>query len=145
MHLPITIYKTHPDAITPHYATPGSCAFDLAIIEDTVIQPGEVVRLRTGLVLCVPDGYVLFISARSSMPRKHGLSIPQGFGLIDNDFCGPNDELLLQVLNFTNQPVEVKKGDRLMQGIFLPRLLCTFNEVDQLDTPSRGGFGSTGR
>jgi dUTP pyrophosphatase len=142
--LPVDIFRNHPDALIPEYKTNGSCAFDIATVEDATIQPGEIVRLRTGLVVCVPEGHTLLIAARSSLPKKYGLCVPQGFGIVDQDFCGPTDELLLQLLNFTTKPVEVKKGDRLAQGMFVPIMKCTFHEVERLETPNRGGFGSTG-
>ena len=85
MDLPVEILKTHPDAQIPEYKTVGACAFDLSPVEDAVIQPGEIVRLRTGLVICVPEGYVLLVAARSSLPKKHGLCVPQGVGIVDND------------------------------------------------------------
>lgn len=144
MQTPVDIFKTHPDALLPVYASTGACAFDLAPIEDATIQPSEIVRLRTGLVICVPQGHTLLIAARSSLPRRFGLCIPQGFGIVDNDFCGPEDELLIQLLNFTNKPTSVKKGDRLVQGMFVPFARELFREVTELSNPSRGGFGSTG-
>ncbi len=144
MSLPVNIFKKHPDAVTPIYASPGACAFDLSLIEDAMIAPRQIVRLRTGLVICVPEGYTLLIAARSSLPRKYGLCVPQGFGIVDNDFCGSEDELLIQLLNFTNKPTFVKKGDRLAQGLFIPMVKGTFHEITQLKTESRGGFGSTG-
>lgn len=144
MNIPVDIFCNHPDAVLPEYKTLGACAFDLVTIESAVIQPGEIVRLRTGLVMCVPKGYTLLIAARSSLPKKYGLCIPQGFGIVDQDYCGPDDELLLQLLNFTNTPKEVKKGDRLAQGMFVPILIAEFKVVERLETENRGGFGSTG-
>jgi dUTP pyrophosphatase len=142
--IPVKILKVHPDAEIPEYKTPGACAFDLALVEDAVIAPGEVARLRTGLVFCVPPGHALLVASRSSMPKKTGLIIPHGFGLIDEDYCGPEDELLLQVQNPTDAPVSVKKGDRLMQGLIVPIARAAFETVASLETPSRGGFGTTG-
>ncbi len=144
MNIPVDIFRKHPDALLPEYKSPGACAFDLAPIEDAIITPGEIVRLKTGLVISVPVGYTLLLAARSSLPKKMGLCIPQGFAIIDQDFCGPDDELLLQLLNFTDNPVSVKAGDRLVQGMFVPIMKCAFHEVEQLANPSRGGFGSTG-
>jgi len=144
MNLPVDIFRTHPDAVLPEYKTPGSCAFDLSPIEDATISPGEIVRLRTGLVICTPPGHTLLIAARSSLPKKYGLCIPQGVGIVDQDYCGPNDEILLQLLNFTNEPVSVKAGERLAQGIFVPILKCEFVVAEELKTENRGGFGSTG-
>ena len=144
MSIPVEILKIHPDAIMPSYETAGSCAFDLSPIEDAIIEPNQIVRLQTGLVICVPIDHVLIIAARSSTPKKIGLAIPQGIGIIDNDYCGPKDEILLQLINFTDEPVEVKKGQRLAQGMIVPFAKANFEEVKMLTNPNRGGFGSTG-
>lgn len=142
--LPVNIFKRHPDAVIPTYASPGACAFDLSLVEDATIGSGEIVRLRTGLVFKVPEGHTLLIAARSSLPRRYGLCVPQGFGIVDNDFCGSEDELLIQLLNFTDEPVQVKKGDRLVQGMLVPFTVGAFQEVEMFSQPNRGGFGSTG-
>ena len=144
MAIPVKILRIHPDAVIPEYKTAGACGFDFTIIEDRVIEPREIVRLRTGLVICVPPEHVLLIISRSSLPTKRGLIVPQSVGVIDQDFCGPNDELLIQVQNATDKPVEVKKGDRLCQGLVVPVAKAVFEEVDSLETSSRGGWGSTG-
>ncbi|MBI2475499.1 deoxyuridine 5'-triphosphate nucleotidohydrolase [Candidatus Uhrbacteria bacterium] len=144
MILPVEIFKCHPDAVIPVYYSTGACAFDLSTIEDVIIQPGEIVRLRTGLVICVPENYVMIVVARSSLPKKYGLCFPQGIGIVDNDYCGPTDEAQLQLLNFTDQPVEIRKGDRLAQAMLVPFAKAEFKEVIKLTNPNRGGFGSTG-
>ncbi len=144
MRLPVDICKIHKDAIIPEYKTPGACAFDLHTIEAREIQPGEIVRLRTGLVIKVPEGYTLFLTSRSSLPVKFGLSVPHAVGIIDQDYCGPEDELLIQVYNFTQKPVSVAKGDRLVQGTILPIVRAEFHEVESMEGENRGGYGSTG-
>ncbi len=144
MNLLVDIFCNHPDAIMPEYKTPGSCAFDLSTIEDATIAPGEIVRLRTGLVICTPKDHVLVIASRSSTPKKFGLTVVQGIGIVDEDYCGPNDEILLQLINFTNHSVSVTKGDRLAQGMIVPVAKAKFTVVETLATTNRGGFGSTG-
>ncbi len=144
MNISVDIFRNHPDAILPEYKTPGSCAFDLSTIEDATIAPDGIVRLRTGLVICTPKDHVLIVAARSSLPKKFGLTVVQGIGIVDEDYCGPNDEILLQLINFTNQSVTVKKGDRLAQGLIMPVIKATFNIVQNLENANRGGFGSTG-
>ena len=93
----------------------------------------------------VPPGYFLAIVARSSTPLKRGLMVANGVGVIDPDYSGPEDEIMIQVLNFTDEPVDVRRGDRLAQGLILQATQVTWEEVDALKGPSRGGFGSTGR
>lgn len=144
MKIPVDILRIHPDAVIPAYQTGGSCAFDLSTIESATIQPGEIVRLKTGLVICVPEEHVLIIASRSSLPKKKGLALPHGVGVIDPDYCGPEDELLLQLINFTDKPVHVEKGERLCQAMIIPISKAEFREVDSVSTHGRGGFGSTG-
>jgi dUTP pyrophosphatase len=127
----------------PAYATSGSAAFDLAAAADVVIAPREIKLVGTGLVLAVPDGYFLAIFARSSTPIKRGLVVANGVGVLDSDYCGPHDELKIQLLNVTDAPILVSAGDRLAQGIVLPAPRVEFVEGDTT-AASRGGFGSTG-
>jgi len=70
--------------------------------------------------------------------------VANGVGIIDSDYCGPDDEIKIQVLNVTDAPVTVARGDRLAQGIVLPAPRIEWEEVQEIARPSRGGFGSTG-
>ena len=97
----------------------------------------------TGLVFAVPEGHFLAILARSSTPLKRGLAVANGVGVLDSDYCGPADELKIQLLNITDDPISVKVGDRLAQGMVLQAPRVEFVEGDTT-SPSRGGFGSTG-
>ena len=67
-----------------------------------------------------------------------------GVGIIDPDYSGPEDEIMIQVLNFTAAAVQVKRGDRLAQGIVLQAPRVTWQEVGDLRPVTRGGFGATG-
>jgi len=129
----------------PAYATDRSAAFDLATSADTVIAPGKVRLVPTGLVIEVPEGMFLAVFARSSTPLKRGLMIANGVGVVDSDYCGPADEVKIPTLNFTTQPVRVARGDRIAQGILLPSPRIAWEEVGELSSTSRGGFGATGR
>jgi len=95
-------------------------------------------------VIAVPNGYFLGIFARSSTPLKRGLIVANGVGVIDADYCGPGDEVKVQVLNITDATVLVRRGDRIAQGIVLPTPTIEWEEVEEMTTPTRGGFGSTG-
>ena len=129
----------------PAYGTDGSAAFDLAASADTIIAPGEVRLVPTGLVIEVPEGMFLAVFARSSTPLKRGLMIANGVGVVDSDYCGPADEVKIPTLNFTAAPVQVSKGDRIAQGILLPSPRVEWDEVGELRPGSRGGFGATGK
>lgn len=127
----------------PTYETKGSLAFDLLCREDTIIKKGEIGLIPCNVIVEVPEGYVLLVTSRSSTPRKKGLLIPHGAGIIDRDYCGPKDEIFFQVYNFSNQEAQVKRGEKVAQGLLVKIGLAEWEEVDQIQTPSRGGFGST--
>lgn len=128
----------------PEPATAGAAGFDLASAVDVDIPPRSIRLVGTGLVIAVPDGYFLGIFARSSTPLKRGLMVANGVGVVDADYCGPADEIKIQLLNITDAAVQVKRGDRLAQGIVLPCPRIEWEEVDEMRVPTRGGFGSTG-
>lgn len=128
----------------PSYQTAGAAGFDLAAAADATIAPGEVALVPTGLVIEVPEGHFLGIFARSSTPLRRGLIVANGVGVVDSDYCGPADEIRIQVLNVTGSPVDVKRGDRLAQGIILPFVRAEWVEHAAPGRPTRGGFGSTG-
>ena len=128
----------------PQAATGRAAGFDLASAVDIEIPPRSIRLVGTGLVIAVPAGFFLGIFARSSTPLKRGLMVANGVGVIDADYCGPGDEIKVQLLNFTDAPVQVKRGDRLAQGIVLPSPSIEWNEVEEMGEPTRGGFGSTG-
>jgi len=128
----------------PVYETDGSVGFDLLARENVTVTPREIALVPANLIVEVPEGYMLTLVSRSSTPRKKGLLKPHAIGIIDQDYCGENDELKIQVYNFTDQPVEVEKGDKIAQGIFIRVNRFEWDEVDKMDREDRGGFGSTG-
>jgi len=140
----VEILKVHPDAVTPQYESEGAAGFDFVTIENITIEPNSLALIPTGLVFNTPDNYMLLISPRSSMPKKTGLRMPHSIGVLDSDYCGPGDEAKIQVFNPTNEPIIIEKGQRIAQGIFVPVIQAEFNEVQELTTKTRGGFGSTG-
>ena len=100
--------------------------------------------VRTGLIIEVPTGHFLGIFARSSTPLKRGLLVANGVGVIDPDYSGPEDEIMIQVLNFTAREVQITRGDRLAQAIILQAPHVTWEEVSTMRATTRGGFGATG-
>jgi len=140
----LQIKRLDPAVGLPQAATDRSAGFDLAAAVDVEIPPRSIRLVGTGLVIAVPDGYFLGIFARSSTPLKRGLLVANGVGVVDADYCGPADEIKVQLLNFTDAPVQIKRGDRLAQGIVLPAPRIEWEEVGDIAQPTRGGFGSTG-
>jgi len=127
----------------PRYATDGAAGFDLYARHDVTVAPGAIALIPTNVIIAVPDGYTLLVALRSSTPRRKGLIKPNGVGIIDADYAGPADEIQLQVLNITDTPVHIARGERIGQGLIIPLLRADWEEAGPAGR-SRGGFGSTG-
>jgi dUTP pyrophosphatase len=140
----LRIKRLNPSIGLPAPATGGAAGFDLAAAEDVEVPPRGIRLVGTGLVIAVPNGHFLGIFARSSTPLKRGLMVANGVGVVDADYCGPEDEIRVQLLNVTDEPVQVRRGDRIAQAIVLPAPRIEWEEVAETTAPTRGGFGSTG-
>jgi dUTP pyrophosphatase len=141
----VRIRRIRADVPLPRYETDGAAAFDLAAAEERTVPPGGVALVPTGLVVEVPRGMFLGIFARSSTPLKKGLMVANGVGVVDPDYCGPDDEIKIAVMNFTTAAVTVQRGDRIAQGMFLAVPRVSWEEAAELRDASRGGFGATGQ
>lgn len=137
--------KTIGDTPLPVYETDGAVAFDFRAREESVIEPQSLGFIPTGLIIEVPDGHALLLAARSSTPKKKGLLIPHGMGIIDQDYCGPGDELFLQYYNFTDAPVVIEEGERCGQGLIVRIDRAEWEPTEEIREETRGGFGSTGQ
>ena len=136
--------KLNPEAIVPSYATSGSAGFDFYCLEDTVIEQGKTVIIKTGLSVEIPQGYFMSIVPRSSTGLKTPLRQANSYGVIDSDYRG---EIGLLFTNYDDKHYKVTKGDRLAQGFILPIFQMTIVISDELSNTERGegGFGSTGK
>ena len=145
MPIKVNIKRIDKTLPLPKYETAGSVGFDLICRESAEIPPQSIVLIPANVIVETPPGYMLMVCSRSSTPRKFGLMVPQGIGIVDNDYCGEEDELQIQVYNFTDKVVKVERGSRIAQAIFVRVGTAEWNEVEQMHSPSRGGFGSTGQ
>jgi dUTP pyrophosphatase len=127
----------------PIYETNGSVGFDLIARQQVIVHPGGIELIPANVVVKTPPGYMLMLASRSSTPKKKGLMKPHSIGVIDQDYSGENDELKIQVYNFTSEPTTVERGEKIAQGVFVRVDRFEWDEVDQMDSPDRGGFGST--
>lgn len=127
----------------PKYESAGAVAFDVVAREDTMIPSHGIGRVPTNIVVEIPKGYMLLLKDRSSTAKKKGLLCTVGY--IDQDYCGDEDEILLQFYNFQDTDVIVERGERLGQAAFVPIGIAEWEEVDSMKhNKKRGGFGSTG-
>ncbi|HEY1075014.1 MAG TPA: dUTP diphosphatase [Patescibacteria group bacterium] len=139
----IRLKRFDPSVSIPEYKTPGAAAMDVSARIDVTILPKQVGKIPLNFALDLPDGYFSLIAPRSST-HKLGLMSGNSIGIIDSDYRGDNDEYIFLAYNFTDNPVTIEKGTRVAQMLILPVSRVRFEEVATLDTPDRGGFGTTG-
>jgi len=129
----------------PVFATAGSAGMDLSacIDEDIVLSPGERRGIPTGIAVSVPRGYGGFVFARSGLASKYGITMSNGVGVIDSDYTG---ELILLMINLSDESFTVKNGDRIAQLIIMNVYQPEIVPVSEFGETARGvgGFGSTG-
>jgi dUTP pyrophosphatase len=147
MSIPILVRRlAHAEGLPlPSYATAGAAGMDLmAAVQDPVtVAPGERTLIPTGLTIALPPGYELQIRPRSGLALRHGITLPNTPGTIDEDYRG---EIGVIVLNTGTEAFVVERGARIAQAVLAPVSRAAWREVDSLDVTARdaGGFGSTG-
>lgn len=131
----------------PERSTKKSAGYDFYNPEDIVIQPYKIgdnpTLVPTGVKAQMEDKEWLMLVNRSSNPKKKKLVIPNSVGIIDADYYNNPDnegEIMFAFYNLSNEPVELKSGDKLGQGIFMNYLTV---DNDNADGERIGGFGST--
>jgi dUTP pyrophosphatase len=129
----------------PHYATAGSAGMDLlcAVTDLVTLAPGERRLLPTGLAIALPLGYEAQVRPRSGLALKQGLTVLNAPGTVDADYRG---EVGVILVNLGQEPVTLRRGDRIAQLVVAPVSRARWQETAGL-TPSErgtGGFGSTG-
>lgn len=134
-----------PGACAPRYATDGAAGLDLAaaIAEPLVIHPGARVAVPTGIALQLPRDHEGQVRPRSGLARRHGVTVLNAPGTIDEDYRGEIEVLLV---NLGADDVWIQPGDRIAQLVVAPVRRVEIAIVDALSTTHRGdgGFGSTG-
>ena len=128
----------------PEYKTAGAAGFDLPAEKTVVIKPGEIGVIPLNVAIKTPKNHFLLLVARSST-YKLGITMINGIGVGDSDFCGEDDQYRFVVQNFTKKTVTIERGTRIAQGVFVKFTKASWQEVNKMDNKTRGGFGSTGR
>ena len=133
------------DLRVPSYETAGSSGMDVcaAVTDQVTIGPGARALIPTGFAVAIPAGYEIQVRPRSGLAVKHGLSLPNSPGTIDADYRG---EVKIAMINLGQEPVTIKRGDRVAQLVVAPVVRAALDVVSELDDTARGsgGFGHTG-
>jgi dUTP pyrophosphatase len=140
----IQVRLIDPDLPLPAYAHPGDAGADLVAAEDAEIAPGDRVKVRTGIAVAIPDGFVGLVHPRSGLAARLGVTVLNAPGTVDAGYRG---EILVNLINHDrSRTVKISRGDRIAQLLIQRVERAVFHAVDTLDDTSRGagGHGSTG-
>ena len=145
----LRIFKVRSDAALPRYATDGAAGMDLCAAMDgpVTLEPGARAKLGTGLRFALPPGHEGQVRPRSGLAARHGITVVNAPGTVDEDYRG---EVAVLLVNLGQEPVTIEPGERIAQLVVAPVTRVAVAEVsseDALGATGRGegGFGSTGR
>lgn len=141
IELPMTVAE---GAKIPTYAHETDAAADLYALETTVIEGNRLgTKIRTGINIQLPEGWLALVLPRSSMGTKTPLRLSNSVGLIDSGYRG---EIMALYDNISDSPYTINAGDRIAQLLVMPNYRFQAKVVDVLADSDRGegGFGSSG-
>lgn len=138
----LKVKKVSPDAILPTYAHAWDAGMDIYSNETVTIQPGQAVKVKSGVAFEIPDGYVGLMWDKSGLSMNH--KIKSLGGVIDSGYRG---ESLLGVINLGTEPYTIEKGHKVVQMLLQKVEHAEITEVETLSETDRGdkGFGSSGK
>ncbi len=139
----LKVKKLSDDAILPQYAHPGDAGLDLFACQCVEIGPGEHALVKTGISIELPVNTEAQVRPRSGLALKHGISVLNTPGTIDEGYRG---EVGVILVNLGREKFVVEKGAKIAQMVIKPVLRVDVKEVADLSDTKRGsgGFGSTG-
>ncbi|MGV0438880.1 dUTP diphosphatase [Corynebacterium mastitidis] len=131
------------DGHLPTRAHPGDAGLDLRAVEEVRLHRGGHARVRTGVQVAIPEGHVGYITPRSGLAARRGVTVLNAPGTIDSGYRG---EIEVILVNHGPMPVWIERGDRIAQLVIHPIITPKVKQVDTLPATERGegGFGSTG-
>lgn len=116
---------------------------DLRAAEDITLKQGEFKLIPLGMAIELPKGYEAHVVPRSSTYKNYGIIQTNSMGIIDETYCGDNDQWMMPVIAMRN--TVIRKNDRICQfRIMEHQPEINFIEVEELGNKDRNGFGSTG-
>ena len=126
------------------YVAGKSDWIDLHAAEDVDLKAGEFRLIPLGVAIALPEGYEAHIVPRSSTFKNYGILQTNSMGVVDYTYRGDNDQWRMPVL--ATRDVHIAKNDRICQfRIMKNQPELNFVQVEHMDGPDRGGFGSTGK
>lgn len=139
----ITIKYFNSDYPKLEYIKGKSDWIDLRSDKTMTLEAHKHYLIPLGVAMQLPDGYEALVAPRSSSFKKWGIIQTNTPGIIDETYCGPDDQWFMSV--YTTRDVTVERFDRICQfRVIKHQPTITFTESDLTDNESRGGHGSTG-
>jgi dUTP pyrophosphatase len=116
---------------------------DLHANEELMLEPGQSGIVKTGIAVALPAGTEAQVRPRSGLALKHGVTVLNTPGTIDEGYRG---EVGVILVNHGPAPYRIEKGMRIAQMVIQPVLRVDVVETEDLSETRRGegGFGSTG-
>lgn len=134
------------DLPLPSYATAGAAGMDVraAVAEPLRLEPGDRAMVPTGIAIALPHGYECQVRPRSGLAAKHGISMVNNPGTVDEDYRG---EIAVLLINHGTEPFTIERGERIAQIVVARYERVEWEQADELPDSERGagGFGSTGK
>lgn len=127
----------------PQRATAGSAGYDFYAPAPFTLDPGETVKIPTGIRAWIEPGWVLMLFPRSGLGFRYRLRLDNTVGVVDADYFIARNEghIFVKLTNEGRKSLSIDAGDAFAQGVFLPFGITEDDEADAIRT---GGFGSTG-
>jgi len=143
MEFILKVKRLTEDATLPSYAHPGDAGLDLFSCHDSVIEPGKVSLVKTGLSIELPPDTEAQVRPKSGLAIKNNVTVLNTPGTIDEGYRG---EVGIILINHGAIPFVIKKGMKIAQMVIKPIIRVRVSEVQTLQDSQRGegGFGSTG-
>ena len=141
-----TLKEKYDRISLPVRATSGSAGYDIRTTVDIKLEPGQTIKIPTGIRVTMLEDWMLAVFPRSGLGFKFRLQLNNTVGIIDSDYYFSDNEghIFVKLTNDSNEGkvVDLKEGDAFAQGIFLP---YGITEDDDVTASRNGGFGSTGK
>jgi dUTP pyrophosphatase len=145
LRVSIKLFSNGQTLSLPEYMTELSAGMDLkaCIDEEVCIEPGQYMKIPTGIAIALPEGFEAQIRPRSGLAARYGVTLVNSPGTIDADYRG---EIAVILINLGSEPFMVHHGDRIAQMVVAPVVRVEWELQEELDQTRRGegGFGHTG-
>jgi dUTP pyrophosphatase len=138
----LKVKKVNSEARLPEYAKEGDAGMDLFALEKIIVPVGKIAKIRTGISVEIPCGYVGLFWDKSGLSINHGIKLLGG--VLDSGYRG---ELIVGLVNLGTEDYVFEKNHKVAQMLIQPVVSAEIQEFSELSETTRGagGLGSTGK